>query len=211
MPVDASTTLKEFLAATAAKQPTPGGGAVAAVCGALSAAIGEMVLNYSVGRKSNAAGVDERLTALLNELTASRQKMLELMVADQLAYDEFSAAKKLPETDPARLERVGAAIGQCIRTPQSIARTALSILETADRSVDLANRWLISDLAVCVELAMATIRCAVHNVRINLGELPRDRRSPIHSECDEIIRKGVVHTCLVMPKISAAMNHTEPS
>jgi formiminotetrahydrofolate cyclodeaminase len=36
------TTIEQFLAATAARQPTPGGGSVAALAGALAAAIGEM-------------------------------------------------------------------------------------------------------------------------------------------------------------------------
>jgi len=44
-------TIAEFLDGTAARQPAPGGGSVAALVGALSAAIGEMVLNYSIGKK----------------------------------------------------------------------------------------------------------------------------------------------------------------
>ncbi len=48
-PMDTSASIAAFLNATAEKQPTPGGGAVAAVAGALACAIGEMVLNYSVG------------------------------------------------------------------------------------------------------------------------------------------------------------------
>ena len=51
MPVDQTNTLADFLDATAARQPTPGGGAVTALAGVLAAAIGEMVLNYSVGKK----------------------------------------------------------------------------------------------------------------------------------------------------------------
>ena len=45
---DASHTVAEFVAAAAAKQPVPGGGSVAALVGALGAAMGEMVVNYSV-------------------------------------------------------------------------------------------------------------------------------------------------------------------
>ena len=51
MHYDAKTSLSDFLDATAAKQPAPGGGSVTALCGALAAAIGEMVLNYSIGKK----------------------------------------------------------------------------------------------------------------------------------------------------------------
>ena len=49
---DANTKLADFLNAAAAKQPTPGGGSIAALAGALAASMGEMVLNYSIGKKS---------------------------------------------------------------------------------------------------------------------------------------------------------------
>ena len=49
---DATTPIGDFLNAAAAKQPAPGGGSVAALAGALAAAMGEMVLNYTVGKKN---------------------------------------------------------------------------------------------------------------------------------------------------------------
>ena len=55
MTVDGSHSLNDFLTALAAKQPAPGGGSVAALAGALAAAMGEMVLNYSIGKKDLAA------------------------------------------------------------------------------------------------------------------------------------------------------------
>jgi formiminotetrahydrofolate cyclodeaminase len=48
---DASLPITVFLDAAAAKQPTPGGGSIAALAGALAASMGEMVLNYSVNKK----------------------------------------------------------------------------------------------------------------------------------------------------------------
>ena len=39
---DKTTTIEKFLDAAAAKQPTPGGGSVSALAGALAAAMGEM-------------------------------------------------------------------------------------------------------------------------------------------------------------------------
>ena len=50
-----SQSINEFLDALAAKQPTPGGGAVAGVLVALSTSLGNMVLGYSLG-KENAQG-----------------------------------------------------------------------------------------------------------------------------------------------------------
>ena len=45
-------SVDELLAEIGAKSPTPGGGAVACVTAALAAALGRMVVNYSVGKPS---------------------------------------------------------------------------------------------------------------------------------------------------------------
>ena len=58
-----------------------------------------------------------------------------------------------------------------IRVPQAMGATALAILQLADQLVSKVNRYLLSDLAVSTELAMATIRCAVYNVRANLPDV----------------------------------------
>jgi formiminotetrahydrofolate cyclodeaminase len=173
---DAKTTIGDFLNAAAAKQPAPGGGSVAALAGALAAAMGEMVLNYSVGKKSLAAHEPE-LKEALAELTRARGLLLQLMVEDQQAYESLTEAKKLPESSPTRQKDFDVALLASIRVPQALGATALAILQLADGLVEKVNHYLLSDLAVCCELAMATVRCAVYNVRANLPDLadPQDR------------------------------------
>src|SRR5947209_10676494 len=92
---DASKTIQGFLDAAAAKQPAPGGGSVTALVGALAASMGEMVLNYSVGKKDLAAHAPE-LQAALAEFTRARAMLLELMVEDQAAYEAMTALRMLP-------------------------------------------------------------------------------------------------------------------
>src|SRR5882724_4609782 len=92
---DVGNTIDAFLTAAAAKQPAPGGGSVTALVGALAASMGEMVLNYSVGKKSLAAHEPE-FRAALAEFTRLRAMMLQLMVEDQLAYEAITALRKLP-------------------------------------------------------------------------------------------------------------------
>src|SRR4051794_4665794 len=93
---DRNTTIDTFLRATAAKQPTPGGGSVAALAGALAAAIGEMVINYSVGKKGLEL-YQEDLQQAESELRTAREILLTLMGEDQSAYAELTATRKLPE------------------------------------------------------------------------------------------------------------------
>ena len=176
MPYDATCTLAQFLDGAAAKQPAPGGGSVTALAGALAAAIGEMVLNYSVGKKGLEAHRAEMKSSLA-ELHRARQLLLILMVEDQTAYEALTAARKLPKDSAQWKSDYPAALLASIRTPEVIAATGVAILESADRLVDRVNHYLLSDLAVCAELAMATVRCGNYNVRVNQSSLsePADR------------------------------------
>jgi glutamate formiminotransferase/formiminotetrahydrofolate cyclodeaminase len=164
---DAKQTLEAFLTAAAAKQATPGGGSVTALVGALSAAMGEMVLNYSVGKKDLAQHEPE-LREVLAEFGRARQLLLALMSEDQAAYDALSQIRK---EGGAADDRFPAALLACVRVPQAIATTAVAILELCERVGDRINPHLASDLAVCAELAMATTRCAIYNVRVNLADI----------------------------------------
>ncbi|HSU65485.1 MAG TPA: cyclodeaminase/cyclohydrolase family protein [Tepidisphaeraceae bacterium] len=170
MTYDSNNTIAQFLDGTAAKQPAPGGGSVTALVGALSAAIGEMVLNYSVGKKGLEAH-QPQLQAALKELHRARQLMAELMVEDQTAYQALTAARKLTRDSAEWKSDYPPAVLASIRTPEAIAATAAAILATCDRLVDSVNFYLLSDLAVCAELAMATVRCGVYNVRVNQSSL----------------------------------------
>ena len=201
MAYDRAITIADFLDTTAAKQPVPGGGSVAALVGALAAAIGEMVVNYSVGKKGLEAQLDD-LKAALAQLHRARQVMLELMVEDQLAYQAFSAARKLPPGSAQREEAFPVALLASIRTPEAIAATALAILELCERLVEKVNFYLLSDLAVCADLAMATVRCGIYNVRVNLPDVddPADRQK-IESTISSLLSRALLTIQRVSPAV----------
>src|SRR5437763_16780833 len=129
---DQNKTINDFLNATAAKSPTPGGGSVTALAGALAAAMGEMVLNYSVGKKDLAQHQDD-LKAGLSELTRARTLLLGLMQEDQFGYEALTAARKLPDSNATKQKELDVALVACIRVPQAMGATALAILAEADR------------------------------------------------------------------------------
>jgi len=197
---DQSTTIAAFLDAAAAKQPAPGGGSVTALVGALAATMGEMTVNYSVGKKGLEQHQDE-LRASLAELNRARGLMLTLMVEDQIAYESLTAARKLPE-GPEREKEVPAALMASIRVPEAIAATGVAILEVCTRIVDHVNRYLLSDLAVCADLAMATTRCALYNVRVNLPDLTdRKLRREAEESIEKILSHAKTHIQRVGPRI----------
>ena len=198
---DASTTIDGFLSATAARQSTPGGGSVTALVGALAAATGEMVINYSIGKKGLEAFEDE-LKPALAEITRARMVLLELMVEDQAAYEAASNLRRLPSDSAERKDKLPAAILACVRTPQAIAATSVAILERCDRLVNFTNYYLLSDLAVAADLSMAAIRCAIYSVRANLKDLadPADRRDA-ETTIGQILSRAVLLIQSVAPRI----------
>ena len=198
---DASTTIADFLAATASKTPAPGGGSVTALVGALSAAIGEMVLQYSIGKKGLET-YEHELKPALAELTRARGLMLQLMAEDQMAYEVLTQLRKLPKDSPERKEREPAALLACLRVPESMAATGVAILERCDKLVSFVNYHLLSDLAVCSDLAMACIRCAIYNVRVNMTSLedPEDRRKA-EAIVGQILGRAVMLIQNVAPRI----------
>ena len=198
---DSATTIAQFLEGTAAKQPAPGGGSVAALAGALAAAMGEMVVNYSIGKKGLEAHQAE-LRSALAELHRARQLLAALMVEDQSAYQALSAARKLPKDSKQWRSEFPAALTAAIRVPEAIAATAAAVLELCDRIVDRVNPFLLSDLAVCAELAICTVRCGIYNVRVNLSDVadPSDRQR-IEATVQRLLSNSVSLIQRVIPRI----------
>jgi len=201
--LDQSTSIAAFLDALAARQPAPGGGSVAALTGALAAATGEMAVNYSLGKKELAAYAGE-LQPVKEQLQRARELLLGLMVEDQGAYLALSTARKIPTTDPQRQAKIDAALVAAIRVPEAIGASAVAILDVCDRIINFVNFHLLSDLAVSADLAMATARCAVYNVRVNLTLLtdPADRQR-IESTMSQLLTHAAALIQKVGPRIRA--------
>ena len=163
----------DFLESVGAKSPAPGGGAVAAVVMGLSAALGRMVVNYSVGRKALAEYATDHERALTT-LASLSQSAAAAADADQQAYTRLNALWKLPEDDPDRLAGWDSAVKAAIAAPRGVLDQAVHILMTLVTLEGKTNRFLASDLAMAAILAEAAARSAAWNVRINLALLDDD-------------------------------------
>jgi methenyltetrahydrofolate cyclohydrolase len=195
---DSSAPISAFLDAAASRQPTPGGGSIAALTGALAASMGEMVLNYSVNKKDLQAHRTE-LESALSHLHRARELLLRLMVDDQGAYTTLTEARKLGKGD-----EYYAAVLLAIRVPEAIAETAVAMLEICEQLVEKVNRHLLSDLAVCCDLAMATIRCASYNIRINLPDMADQAGRAVYEDAaNKIVKEGIELIQRISPRIWA--------
>jgi formiminotetrahydrofolate cyclodeaminase len=179
----AELPVRELIGRLASKAPTPGGGSAAALAGAMGAALVEMVGELTLGRTS--PQVDEAtVREILSAATARRTELLELAELDASAYDAVVAARRLPrETDGQRADRatrIAEATREATRIPLSVAESAADVLRLAERIAPLGNPNAVSDAGVAAQLASASVRGALLNVRINLPSLAAD--DPLRGE-----------------------------
>jgi methenyltetrahydrofolate cyclohydrolase len=179
----AELPVRELIGRLASKAPTPGGGSAAALAGAMGAALVEMVGELTLGRTS--PQVDEAtVQEILSAATARRTELLELAELDASAYDAVVAARRLPrETDGQRADRatrIAEATREATRIPLSVAESAADVLKLAERIAPLGNPNAVSDAGVAAQLASASVRGALLNVRINLPSLAAD--DPLRGE-----------------------------
>jgi len=164
-----------FLERVAAKEPTPGGGAVAASAGALATALASMVVAFSEGRKKGRH--DEELAAQLESFARSRELLLELADADAQAYQRFADALKLDKSDESRAEAISSAAAAAVNIPQAVQATCMNLLRSLDRLASIGNPHLSSDLTAAAILAEAATRAAEQFVRANAPFLDDERRA----------------------------------
>ena len=162
----------DFVAATASKEPTPGGGAIAALTAATGAALAEMVANLTFGKKGYEA-VQTEMEELQAKAEAIRKRMLELSQADADVFNIFMNALGLPKnTDEEKAART-AAIQQAYKdaamVPFEIGELAYQIFDLAELASQKGNQNLITDGIIAAINARAAVKAAFLNVRINLS------------------------------------------
>jgi glutamate formiminotransferase/formiminotetrahydrofolate cyclodeaminase len=191
--VQGGESLAGFIGAVASPSPVPGGGSVAALAGALGAALAQMVAGLTVGKKKYAAVDPEmrdaalRGAALVNALSA-------LVVRDAEAYAEVAAAYKLPQ-DPegaaaTRRAAVTAALLRAAQVPLETARACADVADLAALVAEKGNTNAASDAGVAALLAEAGGRGASFNVRINVAALEdRSAGAPLLQEVRALVQR----------------------
>ncbi|MEQ4566875.1 cyclodeaminase/cyclohydrolase family protein [Paenarthrobacter sp. CAP02] len=165
-----SETIQNYLARLAALQPTPGGGAAAALHAAQGAALVAMVARYTTGAKfEQHAELVARVTAAADHLV---EEALRLADADEHAFQAVIDSYKLPsDTDElkgARKAAIQAALVQAAQTPAQLIRVAGDVVELASDLLDAANPNVISDVAAAADAARAAATTARVNIDINV-------------------------------------------
>jgi len=165
---------QDFLDALSGKSATPGGGSVAALNGALGAALVTMVCNLTIGKKKY-AGVEAEMQTIKAEAERLQADLAALIPADSAAFDQVMAAFGLPrETDAekqARTQAIQAALKEATRVPLETARACARVLALCKPVAQKGNVNSASDVGAGAQAAAAGLKSAALNVYINLGGL----------------------------------------
>ncbi|WP_247045498.1 cyclodeaminase/cyclohydrolase family protein [Arthrobacter rhizosphaerae] len=165
-----SETISGYLTRLASREPTPGGGAAAAIHAAQGAALVGMVARYTTGTKY------EQHAELVARIIASADRLvveaLRLADADQHAFQGVIDAYKLPTgTDDLKVARTAAvqdALILAAKTPAQLILLAGAVVDLATELFEVANSNVISDVAAAVDAARAAATTARVNIDINV-------------------------------------------
>lgn len=183
-------TIGGWLERLGEKSPTPGGGSVAALVGAVGAALGSMVVAYTRGKKAFAEHEPE-LSESAKRLDRLRFVLLALADEDARAYSTLNELMRLPEDDPRRLEHWTQAVRDAIDVPRAGVASGASLASLLERLAGRSNPWLGSDLAIAAELAAVAAGAFAWNVRVNLPQLEEgEQTAAIEAETDRLVAQA---------------------
>jgi formiminotetrahydrofolate cyclodeaminase len=170
--VSSDRTLQGYITAVASSAPAPGGGSVVGVVGALSAALGQMVLNFTDAPEAEDAARRENL---IEALQACQSRLIQGAAEDEAAYQEYRNAVDLPrgtsEEKAARKQAMQTALMGATDVPLAMAEQAARLTVLLIEVAQIGNRHLASDAALGALLAETTLRGALLNVRGNAALL----------------------------------------
>ena len=179
-------TLARFGAELASSSPSPGGGGAAALCGALAAALGGMVVSLTVGKKKYAANAD-KLLSLGERAEKARTELLEMIDADAEAFAPLSRAYSLPKDAPERDKILEEALRRAAASPARIAALCCEVIEILEGCAALGSLLVLSDAASGAALAEGALRAAVINVKVNTALMrSHNHAAALNARMDEM-------------------------
>jgi len=168
------TTLpvSKFLNELASNSPAPGGGSVAALSGALGAALTSMVCNLTIGKKKY-LDVENEMKNILRQSEELRQRFTVLIDKDTEAFNKVMEAFGLPkETDDQKALRSAAIQGatkEAALVPLEVMKHVIDGLALVKIVAEKGNVKSASDAGVSALMLYVAAEGAGLNVQINLS------------------------------------------
>ncbi len=167
-------SVESFIDVTSSEAPAPGGGSIAALCGALGASLATMVANLS----SHKRGWDDRWAEFSEHAERGKRhwtSLLRLVDEDTEAFNAIMSAFGLPKGSDAekaaRKEAIQSATRRAIETPLEVMEEALASMDAIRAMAETGMEASVSDAGVAALCARTAVLGAHLNVRINAKSL----------------------------------------
>lgn len=201
-------TVKDFLNKVAGSDPVPGGGSIAALNGAIAAALAAMVANLTIGKK-NYADCEELMKQIAERAAGLKEEFVADVDRDSEAYDRVFACFKMPkatdEEKAARSAAIQEATKFAAQVPMEVARRAYGLMDTIAQVARKGNQNAVTDACVAMMAARSAVLAALMNVRINLGSLKdKEFALAMQAEADGLEQQALAKEKELLDEI----NHT---
>ena len=198
-------TVKGFLDKTAGSDPVPGGGSIAALNGAIAAALGEMVANLTIGKKKY-EDKEALMQKIAGEAAGLQKGFITDIDDDSEAYNKVFDAFKMPkETDDekaARSTAIQAATKIAAEVPLGVARRAAGMMDMLAQVAAEGNQNAVTDACVAMMCARSAVLGAALNVRINLSSLKDEEYvTRVKAEVEQLEEEAVIREQALLAKI----------
>lgn len=187
-------TIKEFLDELSSSSPAPGGGSVAALSGALGAALVSMVCHLTIGKKGY-ENVSDEMNEVLKKSNALKEKFTLLIDEDTNAFNKVMAAYKMPkETDEEKEKRRNAiqdALKNAANVPLDVMKQCVNVLSLAKIVSEKGNKNAVSDAGVAALISLAGLNSAMLNIETNLSGIKDEKFvSEMKNEVETLTSNG---------------------
>ena len=201
--------ISEYLEVLSSKAPVPGGGGASALAGALGNALGQMVVNLTVGKKKYAE-VEDEMQKYLTDLKNMQQEFLHLSDRDAEVFAPLAECYRLPSTTPEEKEHKDAVMEEKLldasMVPVEIMEKSLELLEILDVLADKGSRMAVSDVGVAVQFTRTALLGAVMNVYINTKSMKnREKAEEINQKAKRMIKIGTSQADEIYEKVLAQL------
>lgn len=171
----ASRTIGDYLETLGSSDPTPGGGSVGGVIGALGAGLGLMVISLTTTSDSEAS---DHLDAARAQLDSLRDRFVSLAEQDEAVYQSYRDAAALPKGSPqekmARREAMQLALKDAATVPMHACEAAVELGKVIVPVQQYGNPYLLSDARIAALCASSCFESSRINVNVNLAMIKDD-------------------------------------
>ena len=205
--------ISEYLEVLSSKAPVPGGGGASALAGALGNALGQMVVNLTVGKKKYAE-VEEEMKAAIEPMHAICEHLLDDIKRDSESFDLYMQALTLPketeEEKAARQEAMQNGLKAAVAVPLSVAKRAYEIMPYAEVMVTKGNKTAVTDALVATMMARTAVLGALFNVKINLESIKDEAFvAETTKEVEVLEKKAIEHEQKILAKADVSKSVVE--